>query len=224
MDANPENAAATKVSLDQIKGDTGAVELVRHIQDARARLKMGAVDFVLMTLGVADDANMKESIAAVRASTDAVIIVILDRMHPAFAFECLRAGAEDYLVSEGLDPALVYQTLDHARMRHQLRYEQSGLETRVASGAITGVSVFRIVSLSREATVAVNDQGAVIFANDVACAAMTMPLDDICGQPLLRLLDRMNNMSAEVGTVMPERLCDCDWDGETAHVILLGRS
>jgi diguanylate cyclase (GGDEF)-like protein len=131
-----------------IDDDSGDMELLRrHLEDvpefavtlvacfspeaARAELASRAVDVIILDYQLGTDTGLA-FLQELRAGGDRrPIIVLTGRGDERTAVNVMRAGADDYLVKEDLNPDTVYRSLRFALARFESEYKRMQLEAEL---------------------------------------------------------------------------------------------
>lgn len=112
-----------------------SVETASRLADGLERAARGGIDAVLLDLNLPDSQGV-ETFARLSARAPALPVVILTISDDdALALEALRKGAQDYLVKDEINSALLSRVIRYAlerkRIEAALRLAQSELEVRV---------------------------------------------------------------------------------------------
>jgi len=91
---------------------------VRTIDQACNAVDSGAVDLVLLDLGLPDADGLEALRRLQHCITEIPIIILTSRSDEDLALAALKAGAEDYLVKTFIDQRTLVRTIRYARERH----------------------------------------------------------------------------------------------------------
>jgi diguanylate cyclase (GGDEF)-like protein len=93
---------------------------VTTIDDACNRVEAGAVDMVILDLGL-PDADGLEALERLHDCVNEIpIIVLTSRSDEALALAALKSGAEDYLVKDTVDQSTLARSVRYALERHRV--------------------------------------------------------------------------------------------------------
>jgi diguanylate cyclase (GGDEF)-like protein len=93
---------------------------VTTIDDACIRVEAGAVDMVILDLGL-PDADGLEALERLHDCVNEIpIIVLTSRSDEALALAALKSGAEDYLVKDTVDQSTLARSVRYALERHRV--------------------------------------------------------------------------------------------------------
>jgi len=141
-----ENATSDTIRVLLVEDDDGDALLLRrllsgwqyasfHIRRAHSlsaailELAQGAIDLVLLDLGLPESRGL-DTLARIRAASARAPIIVLSGLHDeALAVTAIRQGAQDYIVKGQVDGASLVQAIRFAIERHRV---QQALAERVA--------------------------------------------------------------------------------------------
>ena len=110
--------------LDDRLGDVCAsdIDLVwaGELSDALARLTQGGIDAILLDLELPDSEGMVTFERTYAFSPDVPIIVLTEEADEEVAIATVQGGAQDYLVKEEIQPAVLARSVRHSIERHRL--------------------------------------------------------------------------------------------------------
>jgi signal transduction histidine kinase len=86
------------------------------LEDAQRSLSQNKIDLVLLDLNLSDSKGL-ETIQAVRATTNAPIVVLTSNDDESVALAALKAGAQDYLFKESLNSRLLWRAIHYTMER-----------------------------------------------------------------------------------------------------------
>src|SRR2546430_8113633 len=93
---------------------------VTTIDDACNRVDIGAVDMVILDLGLPDAEGLESLHRLNGCVTEIPIIVLTSRPDEALALAALKSGAEDYLVKDAVDQMTLARSVRYALERHRV--------------------------------------------------------------------------------------------------------
>jgi PAS domain S-box-containing protein len=129
IEDNRQEMALLRAALSDVTSATIRVEQADRLSAAFSRLDAGGIDAILLDLNLPDSDGL-DTLARVQARVPEVPIVILTGLDDErLATDCVRAGAQDYLVKGRYDGALFSRALRYAIERKRL---VTDLESRVA--------------------------------------------------------------------------------------------
>src|SRR5690606_26647289 len=172
----PRDAAAARVRRMLMSAGPGfALEHVRTLEDARARLRERPFDAVLVDAALAADISIPDD-----SSSEPAIIVLGDE--PARDARAAGIqGAQDYLALPELVPGMLVRSIRAAVERHELLSE---LHARIREAEANAAAFRTIFSTTADAIVVVDQDGVVRLANPAAEQLFGKPADALVGKPL----------------------------------------
>jgi two-component system sensor histidine kinase UhpB len=189
----PDSAA----DADGADGADGSIVRALTLEDAAHALRTRHVDAVLLDLHLPDSSGVA-SVKAVRAVAPEVPIVVLTGLQDhELAFECIVAGAQDYLSKASLDEQSLRRAVGYAMARVGEAAQRERADTlRETMAAIVEASSDAIVSASMDGIVTSWNPGAERifgFTRDEAIgrpvtALMRTPDDEAATDQALRVL------------------------------------
>jgi diguanylate cyclase (GGDEF)-like protein len=93
---------------------------VTTIDEACRRVDTGAIDMVILDLGLPDSDGLESLERLSGCVTEIPIIVLTSRADEALALSALKSGAEDYLVKDTVDQATLARSMRYALERHRV--------------------------------------------------------------------------------------------------------
>jgi len=134
-----EDHAAVARLIQELLRDQPRLHLawVETLAGALARLKEGAVDVVLLDLGLPDSQGLDTVARVVGAHPEIPVIVLTGHDDDALAMAALKAGAQDYLSKATIEPAMLARAVQYAceRQRAALALQASEERFRQAMDA-----------------------------------------------------------------------------------------
>src|ERR1700738_1829427 len=110
-------------ALSELLSESFTNLLIAHvttIDDACNRVEAGAVDMVILDLGLPDADGLEALDRLHDCVTEIPIIVLTSRSDEALALAALKAGAEDYLVKDAVDQSTLARSVRSALERHHV--------------------------------------------------------------------------------------------------------
>lgn len=148
------------------------------LKQALAQLSDARCDAVLLDLGLPDSQGLDTLRAVLTAAPAAAVVVLSGRDDPDFADRAVQAGAQDYLVKNQLDGALLVLALRRAVARKQLE-ERARLGDR---------RIRNILEVTQDAVVVVAADQTIVWVNPAAQRLFGWPADQMVGRDLDMLL------------------------------------
>ncbi|MDP2054716.1 MAG: PAS domain S-box protein, partial [Acidobacteriota bacterium] len=176
-------------------GGAFAVSHADHLNAAVVLLRAGAIDVVLLDLGLPDSDGLATVHRVVEAAGGVPIVVLSSLDDAGLATAAVQAGAQDYLIKSDIEGRVLARVIRYAVER---RAAEARLRERDAHyRSIVESSLDAIVSMDRE--------GRVIEFNPAAEAMFEMPRTQALGRDL-------------AGLIMPERLRERHRAGLARHL------
>lgn len=123
-----EELAVTEQKLAGTHLTVGEVVVARSLAQAIKAIKSQDIDIVLLDLDLGDSHSL-DTLTAVRAVTDAVIIVLAGD-DEVLAAESLKQGADDYLVKTEMGEDCLRRAIVRSMGRRQMRRTLSRIGTK----------------------------------------------------------------------------------------------
>lgn len=142
IEDNPLDACVIREYLDASDPNGLHLKHVDRLSAGLARLAGDRFDAVLLDLNLPDSSGM-DTVVQVHRCTPHVPIVVLTGADPReFGVDALKAGAEDYLAKEDLNPNLLVRTIRYAieragHRRADQQYQEEAARYRQLLGAVT---------------------------------------------------------------------------------------
>jgi signal transduction histidine kinase len=131
IEDEPVDAARVRRSLQGQAGGELGLEHVTTLRAGFERVARGDVDAVLLDLNLPDSQGI-DTVVRLREPDPALPIVVLTATSDEeTAFAALAAGAQDYLVKDELESALLQRTIRYAIERSRIAQDQALLERRL---------------------------------------------------------------------------------------------
>lgn len=135
VEDNPADARLIREMLRDSPAATFELQQETRLGAAQDRLRQETFDVVLLDLGLPDSQGM-ETLTVLQKTRSGLPIVILTGLDDErFAFEMVRAGAQDYLVKGRFGSELLVRTIRYAaerkRVEEEVRRLNAELERRV---------------------------------------------------------------------------------------------
>lgn len=186
VEDNPGDAGFIIALLEGEGGEpaSGSVVHVTELRQAGDALATGTFDAVLLDLHLPDSSGVP-GVKALRAMAPAVPIVVLTGLQDhEVAFECIVAGAQDYLSKDGLEPQGLRRALGYAIARVGEAAQRERADTlRETMAAIVEASSDAIVSASMEGIVTSWNRGAERIFGFSRDEALGRPVADLIRAP-----------------------------------------
>lgn len=123
VEDNQAQADLIRELLDELKEPSYEVEHVERVQDAIARLQAAARDVVLLDLKLPDSEGT-DGVERIQDEAPLTPIIVLTNLeNEQVAAECVRDGAQDYLIKREVDARLLSRSIRYAMER--MRAEQA---------------------------------------------------------------------------------------------------
>ena len=108
------------------------------IEEACKRVDTGAIDIVLLDLGLPDCDGLDALKRLQHCITEIPVVVLTSRSDEELALAALKVGAEDYLVKTFIDQRTLVRTIRYARERHNFLRDISSVtrELQFANSAL----------------------------------------------------------------------------------------
>ena len=155
---------------------------VETMREAEKHLAGGAVDIILLDLGLPDTQGF-ESIRRARAVAPHVPLVVLTALDDeSMAAQALQAGVQDYLIKGQIDARGLLRALRYAVERKSMQ-EELFQEKELAQVTLNSIG---------DAVICTDIAGNITFLNLVAVRMTGWPRDEAAGRPMtevFRVLD-----------------------------------
>lgn len=140
VEDNPADARYIRLALTSIANSTFAITEAARLADALHVLETGAMDLVLLDLGLPDSLGLA-TFSVLHARFRLIPVVVVSALaDESTTLDAVRLGAQDYLIKGAFDAALLGRVLRHAMERHHLllQLERSLANVRGLRQAIEG--------------------------------------------------------------------------------------
>jgi diguanylate cyclase (GGDEF)-like protein/PAS domain S-box-containing protein len=142
VEDNPGDALLLKAALAGEQASSYVLERVELLKDALDRLAKGGLDLILLDLFLPDSSGLDTLKSIQEAAFHIPTIVLTGLKDGEIAMRALKEGAQDFLVKDGLDGALLKRSISYSIERHQLLEKLREKEERyflVAMGSHDGL-------------------------------------------------------------------------------------
>ena len=136
VEDDPEFATMLRVILTEAHVGQFDPAIVRSLEEAVAQLKKSEFDILLLDLFLPDSEGHNTFLIILDQIPDTPIVVVTGLDDRAVAIQCVREGAQDYLVKRDLDVNQLVRSLLYAIERHRTR---SMLQNLSLSDELTGL-------------------------------------------------------------------------------------
>ena len=136
VEDDPEFATMLRVILTEAHVGQFDPAIVRSLEEAVTQLKKSEFDIVLLDLFLPDSEGHNTFLKILDQIPDTPIVVVTGLDDRAVAIQCVREGAQDYLVKGDLDVNQLVRSLLYAIERHRTR---SMLQNLSLSDELTGL-------------------------------------------------------------------------------------
>jgi DNA-binding response OmpR family regulator len=131
VDDDREDLADTERKLAGTHLDVGEVVVATSLAQAIREIVSRDIDIVLLDLDLGDSKSL-DTLAAVRAVTDAVVIVLSVCGDEVLAVESLRYGADEFLVKARMTEGCLREAILKSITRRQIRRTACRIDTKLA--------------------------------------------------------------------------------------------
>jgi PAS domain S-box-containing protein len=180
VEDNPGDARLIREALDADPLTAWSIESVERLASAVDAVCRGAVDVVVLDLGLPDSEGLA-SVEVLRACAPALPIVVLTGIGDArTGVSAVRAGVQDYLTKGEFDSALLGRVLRYAVERGRLASALSASEERYR----------HLVESSPDIIYRVDELGYFTYASPAALEIMGYSREEVSGKRFLELIRR----------------------------------
>jgi len=174
-----EDHAEHARALLQLLEPSETIHFAPHVEGTLAsallHLARGGTALVLVDLSLPDCTGMETFIRVAEAAPDVPIVVLSGLQDVSIAVECVRLGAQDYLVKGRFDRPLLQRALQYAverkRIQLQLKRNNEDLERRVADR--TAALLDMNIRLQQEVAERKKAEASVVESNRSLADALT---------------------------------------------------
>ena len=139
IEDNPIDTQVIREYLARAEEVQIELEHVERLSTALARLPDGNFDCVLLDLNLPDSSGL-ETLARIHERNPDVPMLVLTGLSPReFGLQAVKAGAQDYLAKDDLEPRVLVRAIRYAIERNARRraYEQEAFHYRQLLNAVT---------------------------------------------------------------------------------------
>lgn len=226
VEDNPGDARLVTELLAEGSRATMGVQVVECLNEACSMLSERQFDLVLLDAFLPDSRSFYESITRLRERSDVPIVVMTGIATGDTGPECIRWGADDFVTKDKLNADMLYRTVLHSVQRHQVhsQREQDILDLYSGSGPNN-----EAVAVAAAPVVVVDQEGEIVFANELAVALLGRKRPDIVQKHFLNVctpagdgrLALSNGTEQSKVFLTVERVADTLWQGRQAHILIL---
>jgi len=148
VEDNPGDMDLIRAYLEEGPGEEFHLESVGRLSDACERLSRGAIDIVLLDLGL-PDASGFEALQVLHSRFEALPVVVLTgQQDDEVGLSAMQLGAEDFLSKGSLSAALLVRSLRYALQRKDMSSKALANERRFShffDHMLDGIAVFDVI-------------------------------------------------------------------------------
>jgi two-component system sensor histidine kinase UhpB len=184
VEDNTLHARLVLTMLSEAWGDEAPVRHVKRLESAIEAIDESTPDCVLLDL-VLPDADGLEAVEALLLNAPHVPIVVLSaHKDDHLALRAVRRGAQDYLVKGTVTADALARSVQLAIQRH---HAENRANPDVSAPAPAVPSPVSETSEGPTAVAILDNDGAVIFAEEDAADMLGLPLAEVIGVPLVAM-------------------------------------
>lgn len=184
VEDNTLHARLVLTMLSEAWGDEAPVRHVKRLESAIEAIDESTPDCVLLDL-VLPDADGLEAVEALLLNAPHVPIVVLSaHKDDHLALRAVRRGAQDYLVKGTVTADALARSVQLAIQRH---HAENRADPGVSAPTPAVPSPVSETSEGPTAVAILDNDGAVIFAEEDAADMLGLPLAEVIGVPLVAM-------------------------------------
>jgi CheY-like chemotaxis protein len=174
-------------------------------------------DLILLDLGLGKSHGLETFRKAKTLTRELPIVALTGLDDHQTAIQCVREGAQDYLVKSGLDSSLVTKAVRYALERHRLQRELDSSRRNFEN----------ILENSPNGILVLNDSGTLMFANRAAQSIFGKSSDELTGNMFGIVsgglpLKEVEIVRADGRTVVAQfRSINTHWHGAESELVIL---
>jgi hypothetical protein len=188
VEDDPAYAALIGAELDAVSVQ---VEHVGSLRAARGRISTRRFDAILLDLGLPDVEGLSTVEAMREAAGETPIVVLTSNADDGLSVLAMRRGAQDYLLKQDVDAAVLARALRYARERTAFRQSMRDREVRFRA----------LVEHSYDAVTLLDEQFRVLYDSRSIESVCGYTPEERLGQPVDRLLHPDDRPSVMAGLV-----------------------
>ncbi|MCP3997734.1 MAG: response regulator, partial [bacterium] len=186
VEDNTLHARLVLTMLSEAWGDEAPVRHVKRLESALEAISESPPDCVLLDL-VLPDADGLEAVDSILINAPHVPIVVLSaHKDDHLALRAVRRGAQDYLVKGTVTADALARSVQLAIQRHHAENRSAG-KGAPASQSESVESGPPDTAIGPTSVAVLDDQGAVVFAEEEAADMIGLPLAEVIGVPLVAM-------------------------------------
>ncbi len=186
VEDNTLHARLVLTMLSEAWGDEAPVRHVKRLESALEAINESSPDCVLLDL-VLPDADGLEAVDSILINAPHVPIVVLSaHKDDHLALRAVRRGAQDYLVKGTVTADALARSVQLAIQRHHAENRSAG-RGAPASQPEPVESGPPDTAIGPTSVAVLDDQGAVVFAEEEAADMIGLPLAEVIGVPLVAM-------------------------------------
>lgn len=137
IEDSPVERAVYAESLQSSEFIPARVYSAQSLAEGRNLLEKTPIDLVLLDLGLPDSSGLESLRLIIKQFQSIPVIILTGTNDPLFSLECIKAGAQDYIVkgsgAEAVMPRICYYTLERFRAQEQARTSDDTLRLALDS-------------------------------------------------------------------------------------------
>jgi signal transduction histidine kinase len=193
---------------------------VASIAEALVAVGGAFFDAILLDLHLPDASGLDGLERLLAAQSVAPVLILTDLHDEAVGLAAVRAGAQDFLAKDRLEPVRLGRALSYAVERHRMRREVAIREREIAASEDR---LRRLIAASPDGIMITDRTGSIIFANPAAEVLFNRPRSALIGSPLGLPVDgsrsEMELHRPDGRTLTAEmHVAPVEWLGEPGHL------
>ena len=219
-----DRAQVRGVLADVRLGESGAGRCRLHevacVAEALVAVGGAYFDAIILDLHLPDATGLDGLERLLAAQSVAPILILTDLHDEAVGLAAVRAGAQDFLAKDRLEPARMARALSYAVERHRMRREVAIREREIAASEDR---LRRLIAASPDGIVITDRAGSIIFANPAAEELFNRPRAALIGSPLGMPADGSRSeleLHRPDGRILTAEMhvAPVEWLGEPGHL------
>jgi DNA-binding NarL/FixJ family response regulator len=131
VEGNADHEAITREKLKESSIEVEDLLTATSLAQAINLLMSQPIDVILLELDLTDSKSI-DTLKAVRALTDAALVVLVGSDNEMLGVDCLRAGADDFLLKKDMTQRALRQAIVLSMTRREIRLTACSMRHKLA--------------------------------------------------------------------------------------------
>ena len=224
VEDSPLEAVVVKDMLAKASSIYFDVSIAASLKDMGSALERAVFDVILLDLTLPDSQGLNTFYCARRMAKGALIIILTMVDDDKVIMDCLRDGAQDYLVKGQFNQYMLVRAINYARQRSRMFGE---IEDKTRALKASEQRFRNIVEKSDVGIVILDKNRVVCFVNNAAAQLINRPSQEMLNKDFEFLVQPDGALDVEVVrdsgelTVLQMSMTSTEWEDGQAYLVMI---